>query len=143
VLCRISLLSLFPLLVVVATAGAQTPDGAALLEDRCAMCHTPPGVDRAPTLDTLRERSPEAIVNALTTGLMQVEGADMTVANRAAVAAFIAGGDRDAVDSALGAATARPRSVIRSRRRSGRAGVSDQRISGSSRPSTPASPSTL
>ena len=105
---RKSLLLLSLLVVVSATAGAQAPDGAELFADRCAMCHTPPGVDRAPTLDALRARSPEAIVNTLTTGSMQVEGADLTVSERAAVAAFVAGGGRDVLDGSLGACDGAP-----------------------------------
>ena len=55
------------------------------------MCHTPPGVDRAPTVEALRARGAEAIINALTTGVMQVEGQDLTPGERAAIAAFVAG----------------------------------------------------
>ena len=89
--CRMLSLSLALVLAATATLGAQTPDGAALFEERCAQCHTPPGVDRAPTLEALRGRGPDAIVNALTDGLMQVEGADLTGPERRAVAVFIAG----------------------------------------------------
>ena len=52
-------------------ATAQEPAGEALFEERCAMCHTPPGAARAPTLEILRERrarvvtvTEEAIVDA-------------------------------------------------------------------------------
>ena len=107
--CRTPSLALVLVLVATATLGAQTPDGAALFEERCAQCHTPPGVDRAPTLEALRGRGPDAIVNALTDGLMQVEGADLTGPERLAVAVFIAGTDRgDTTDTTLGACESAP-----------------------------------
>lgn len=87
---------------------AQTPDGEALFEDRCAMCHTSPGVDRAPTVDALRARGAEAIVNALTNGLMQVEGEDLTPGQRAAIAAFVAGAPVSGVDDGLWACDGAP-----------------------------------
>ena len=100
-ICRTPLLALVLGLAATVTLGAQAPDGAALFEERCAMCHTPPGVDRAPTLEALRGRATEAIVNALTSGLMQVESADLTVAERRAVAVFVAGPAENA-DAAAG-----------------------------------------
>ena len=107
--CRTPSLALVLVLVATTTLGAQTPDGAALFEERCAQCHTPPGVDRAPTLEALRGRGPDAIVNALTDGLMQVEGADLTGPERLAVAVFIAGTDRgDTTDTTLGACESAP-----------------------------------
>ena len=107
--CRTPSLALVLVLVATTTLGAQTPDGAALFEERCAQCHTPPGVDQAPTLEALRGRGPDAIVNALTDGLMQVEGADLTGPERLAVAVFIAGTDRgDTTDTTLGACESAP-----------------------------------
>ena len=72
-------------------AAAQGPDGAALFEAQCAMCHAPPGVLRAPLLETLRERSPEAILTALTSGTMALQGQELTILGRRAVAEFITG----------------------------------------------------
>ncbi|HIE91527.1 MAG TPA: cytochrome C oxidase Cbb3 [Acidobacteria bacterium] len=50
------------------------------------------GVSDAATVEALRARGAEAIVNALTSGVMQVEGEDLTPGERAAIAAFVAGG---------------------------------------------------
>ena len=70
---------------------AQEPDGAELFEGQCAMCHTPPGVQRAPVLETMRARSPDAIVAALTSGAMALQGQELTILERRAVAEFITG----------------------------------------------------
>ena len=74
-----------------AQAAAQEPAGATLFEVQCAACHTPPGVERAPTLEVLRERSPEAIVAALTDGVMALQGLSLSNAQRLVVAEFITG----------------------------------------------------
>ena len=70
---------------------AQQPDGAEVFAVQCATCHTPPGVQRAPMLETMRDRSPEAVVMALTNGTMALQGQDLTVLERHAVAEFITG----------------------------------------------------
>ena len=76
---------------VTAQVAAQEPTGAALFEAQCAMCHTPPGVERAPTLEVMGERSPEAIVAALTDGVMALQALSLSNAQRQAVAEFITG----------------------------------------------------
>lgn len=60
------------------SARAQTADGAALFDQHCAMCHAGAGVERAPSRDALRDRSPEAILVALVGGVMAVQGADLS-----------------------------------------------------------------
>ncbi|MCH7857414.1 MAG: PQQ-binding-like beta-propeller repeat protein [Gemmatimonadetes bacterium] len=79
---------------------AQEPAGATLFEVQCAACHTPPGVPRAPTLETLRDRAPGAIVAALTDGIMALQGQNLTDVERRAVAEFITG--RAVSDDAIG-----------------------------------------
>jgi outer membrane protein assembly factor BamB len=102
-------LSLSFAFLVPATVLAQTPDGEELFEDRCATCHTPPGVDRAPTIDALRAWGAEAVVSALTNGLMQVEGEDLTPSQRVAIARFVAGAPAPvAVDNGLWACGGAP-----------------------------------
>ena len=84
----------FVLMFVLCSAArvtAQEPAGASLFEAQCAACHTPPGVERAPTLEVLRERSPEAIVAALTDGVMALQGLSLSNAQRLVVAEFITG----------------------------------------------------
>lgn len=74
------------------SASAQTPpNGQAIFDNNCAACHT--GADpRLPALDALKQRTPEAIVEALTTGAMIQQGGALSVAERRAVAEYLAGG---------------------------------------------------
>lgn len=64
-------------------------DGAATYERACAACHA--GGSGAPTRDVLRAMSPEAILNALVNGKMQLQGSSLSDAERRAVAEFLAG----------------------------------------------------
>ena len=76
---RVSTLVLMFVLYGAVAAAAQGPDGAALFEAQCARCHTEPGVQRAPLLEAMRDRSPDAIVTALTSGTMALQGQDLTI----------------------------------------------------------------
>ena len=79
------------LTVLFAFALAQAPNGQALFENTCATCHTAAGDARTPAMAALRQRSPEDIVTALTTGAMREQGADLQAAERRAIAEFLAG----------------------------------------------------
>jgi polyvinyl alcohol dehydrogenase (cytochrome) len=68
----------------------QPPDGAATFTRACATCHRE-GVDTAPTPTVLRQLTPEGIVNSLTNGRMQVQGASLSDAERRAIAQFLTG----------------------------------------------------
>jgi len=75
-----------------AAAFAQAPDGSAVFQKACASCHLqPPAGSRAPDREALRELAPEVVLTALTTGTMFRNGAELTDAERRAVAAFLAG----------------------------------------------------
>src|ERR1051325_2839922 len=79
------------LLAIAAPAVAQqTPDGAATFTRACATCHRE-GQITAPTPAVLRQLTPEGILNALTQGRMQTQGATLSNAERRAVAEFVAG----------------------------------------------------
>lgn len=73
---------------------AATPsfaqDGAALFTARCATCHSSGDV-RTPTVASLRQRPPESIVEALTTGVMRQQGSELSAGDRRAVAEYLAG----------------------------------------------------
>src|SRR5262245_66227980 len=74
-----------------ALALAQAPSGQTLFENSCATCHTATGDARTPSLAALKQRPPEAIVDALTTGAMREQGADLKDPERRAIAEFLAG----------------------------------------------------
>jgi len=69
----------------------QTPDGAAIFARHCATCHNGEPGNRAPAPDILRQRSPEAILSALTAGGMRPQGGRLTGAERRAVAEYLSG----------------------------------------------------
>jgi polyvinyl alcohol dehydrogenase (cytochrome) len=61
-----------------------------LFNDHCSTCHT--GNDpRTPTVAALRQRTPESIVDALTSGAMRQQGSELSAAERRSVAEFLAG----------------------------------------------------
>src|SRR5439155_12676446 len=78
-------------LAVVLSARQQTPDGAAIFARDCASCHDGADGSRAPSPDLLRQRSPEAILSALTAGGMRPQGGRLSGAERRAVSEFLSG----------------------------------------------------
>src|SRR5439155_23479720 len=78
-------------LAVVLSARQQTPDGAAIFARDCASCHDGADGSRAPKPDVLRQRSPEAILSALTAGGMRPQGGRLSGAGRRAVAEYLSG----------------------------------------------------
>ena len=75
----------------VTPASAQTPDGAQIFQRRCAACHSGAADARAPGPDALRLRTPDAVVESLVNGAMRVQGAQMSGADRRAVAEYVTG----------------------------------------------------
>jgi polyvinyl alcohol dehydrogenase (cytochrome) len=67
---------------------AQAPDAEKLYQQQCAICHNEAN-PRAPSLDAMRARTPESILNALTVGAMRVQGARLSGVERRAIAEFI------------------------------------------------------
>jgi polyvinyl alcohol dehydrogenase (cytochrome) len=65
-------------------------DASELFEKNCAGCHKPGSPTRAPLPESLRKLSRQAILEALTTGKMLAQGASLTMAERAAIAAYLA-----------------------------------------------------
>jgi polyvinyl alcohol dehydrogenase (cytochrome) len=70
---------------------AQAPDGAALFARECSSCHNGAAESRAPHPDLLRQRSPEAILSALTAGGMRPQGGRLSGVERRAVAEYLGG----------------------------------------------------
>ena len=76
------------LTLILALGLAQAPSGATVYENRCATCHA--GTDpRTPTLASLKQKTPQAIVDALNNGVMRQQGSDMTDAEKRAVAEYL------------------------------------------------------
>jgi polyvinyl alcohol dehydrogenase (cytochrome) len=90
-------------------APSPSANGATLFQDRCATCHA--GTDsRIPTVAALRQRSPQAIVDALTTGVMREQGDGLSSAERRAIADYIGTAPTAAVDPQVSAqCTTQPR----------------------------------
>ena len=74
--------------IVLALALAQLPDGAALFNSNCAACHSS-GDPRTPTVAALRQRTPDQVLQALTTGPMREQGAKLSDAERRAIAQYL------------------------------------------------------
>ena len=70
---------------------AQAPDGSRVFQASCASCHTGTADSRAPGVDALRARTPQAIIDALLIGAMRPQGARLSGAERRAVAEFVTG----------------------------------------------------
>jgi polyvinyl alcohol dehydrogenase (cytochrome) len=70
---------------------AQAPDGGQVFAASCSNCHNGAADSRAPAPDVLRSRSPEAIVEALMTGVMRPQGSRLSGLERRAVAEFLTG----------------------------------------------------
>jgi len=68
-------------------------EGELLYDGACATCHDAPAANsRAPQKDALRQRSPEAIVDALTGGAMRYQGLSLSgLFTRAALNAALGG----------------------------------------------------
>ena len=81
-------------LAISPSALAQAPNGSAVFEAHCATCHAVqrPGSDqRVPTVASLRQKAPEAILDALVIGVMRQQAAELSDTERRAVAEFLGG----------------------------------------------------
>ena len=85
----------FALLIAILTGTAlaqtATPDGAAVFQRSCATCHNGAADSRAPRVEILRDNSPEAIIDALVSGAMRLQGSRLGGAERRAVAEYLSG----------------------------------------------------
>ena len=79
------------LVLAASPALAQAPDGAQVFAASCANCHNGAADSRAPALDALRSRTPEAIIEVLMTGAMRPQGSRLSGPERRAVAEFVTG----------------------------------------------------
>jgi polyvinyl alcohol dehydrogenase (cytochrome) len=104
-LIRNSYLALLNLTIVL----AAQPSGDKLFAERCAVCHNDSN-PRAAGLETLRAKSPEAILSVLTVGVMRVQGAKLSGVERRLVAEYITGKKMagDATGTTKGLCASRP-----------------------------------
>src|SRR5262252_4934070 len=77
-------------LVCAAQTAAVAPDGKALFEKNCALCHKTTTENRVPTFDALRLITNRAIVVALESGSMKTQAAALSGPERQAIADFLA-----------------------------------------------------
>ena len=104
------------LLGAASLAEAQAIQALGLFEQRCGTCHTKPAADsRAPARDALRQRTPEAILDALNTGSMKVNAEGLTDTQKRMIAEYI-------TERPLGAALAGPASAMPNHCAAGSAG---------------------
>jgi polyvinyl alcohol dehydrogenase (cytochrome) len=66
------------------------PDGKALFEKNCALCHKPGADNRAPLPEALAQRPNQSIVVALESGVMKAQAANLSATERQAIADFLA-----------------------------------------------------
>ena len=71
-------------------AGAQNADPEALYRANCASCHDQPQ-GRTPSREALKDRTPEAIMIAMTSGSMSLQAINLSSADRRALAVHLTG----------------------------------------------------
>jgi polyvinyl alcohol dehydrogenase (cytochrome) len=97
------------LCVAVPAVGAQVAEDELLFTTQCALCHAetaaPPGSpnEKAPTRAQLRQFTPEAVLTALTSGKMQLQGSTLNEAQRRGVSEFATGKRLTAAQASTGA----------------------------------------
>jgi len=79
------------ILVSTVAAMGQAPDGAEIYRRACATCHEQSNIERMPQRAVIARMSPENVLAALTSGVMQAQAASLSAAERRAVAQFLTG----------------------------------------------------
>src|ERR1700694_5763372 len=72
-----------------ACLSAAPPDGSALFESNCALCHKAGADNRTPLPEALKRMPNRAIVAALESGSMKLQGSKLSIAERQAIADFL------------------------------------------------------
>lgn len=79
------------MVLLVCSASAQNPVAARLFEQKCLSCHANPKIERAPDVAVLRQLPPEKIYDALTTGAMQVQAAQLSDEQKRLISEYLGG----------------------------------------------------
>jgi polyvinyl alcohol dehydrogenase (cytochrome) len=90
--------------VIPTFAQTQAPDGAAVYKTACAQCHDNP-TERTPSRETLKDRTADAVLAALTTGSMAFNSLTLSMAEKRAVAEYVSGKTLVASGDTTGACT--------------------------------------
>ena len=77
-------------LVGAGPAVAQPIDAAAVYQKACANCHDQP-TGRTPSRESLKDRTPEAILQSMTSGTMSVSAIALSMSEKRAVSEYLAG----------------------------------------------------
>lgn len=80
---------LFYLLLTALPAQSQAANGETLFQTYCAECHLNPVSQEIPTIDALSLYEPNAILMALTDGVMRLQGAPLSDADRITVTEYL------------------------------------------------------
>src|SRR5262245_12670594 len=106
--CAAALLGVL-LTVGVARAQERIAEGERVFQTHCRSCHTADPASRAPSPGALRQRTPSAIVDALSAGAMRYQGLPLSGAEKRAVAEFLTGKTMsgDPVGATMGRCTSR------------------------------------
>ena len=81
--------ALLCLVLVTGPVIAQTRSGETIFQTYCAECHLQPASEEIPTIDALSGYEPNAILMALTDGVMRLQGEPLSEADRVAVTEFL------------------------------------------------------
>ncbi len=108
-MCTAALLAAGGLALAQGQGGQQrlgTEFGISAFERECTKCHGNAAVDRAPSPAAIRQMPPERIYAAMTTGIMQIEAANLTEEQKRRLAEYMGG--RPLGSAALGDASQMP-----------------------------------
>jgi polyvinyl alcohol dehydrogenase (cytochrome) len=101
------LLSAITLLGSLLVSRSLSAQGIAVFQEHCAQCHAGPNPEsRAPSREELTQRTPEAVLEAITTGPMEAMARDLTTAQKRTLAEYVVG--RPLGSSASGDASSMP-----------------------------------
>ncbi len=113
---RVIGLLLAPCIFAASAAAQAAPDGAALFQEHCSMCHISGGAkgNQAPAIEVLAQKTQEEILRALESGPMVIYGNRMSEAERRAIAAFLSSNTSTSAALTMANLCATPRPITSS-----------------------------